>query len=190
MEGRGLRYFIGFIVVIGLLIFLIALITGGGDNSKNVPNQPKTLSSYADEDSEVSMLIDGRTTSPQDHRQVVVTVDSNHIDFQVRTGYNGDVLNDQTFANTQAAYENFLLALEHADFTKGDLKHAHTDERGYCPLGERYVFQLKSQGNTIERFWATSCGKPKTFLGDFDTTLTLFQDQVPNYNDLTNNVEL
>lgn len=190
MEGRGLRYFIGFVVVVGLLIFLIALITGGGDNSKNVPNQPKALSSYADEDSQVSMLIDGRTNAPQDHRQVLITVDANHIDFQVRRGYNGDLVNDQSFPNTRESYKNLLLSLEHADFTKGDLKHATTDERGYCPLGKRYVFELQSQSNTIERFWATSCGKPKTFLGDFDTTLTLFQNQVPNYGDLTNNVEL
>ena len=190
MEGRSLRYFIGFVVVVGLLVFLIALITGGGGDSGKTPTQNKTLSSYASEDSEVSMVIDGRTNSPQDHRQVAVTVDANHIEFQVKQGYNGDVLTDKSFANTQASYQNFLLALEHANFTKGDLKHAHTDERGYCPLGQRYIFQLKSQGDTVERFWATSCGNPKTYLGNFDVTLSLFKAQVPKYNDLTTSLIL
>lgn len=190
MELRGLRYFIGFIVVVGLLIFLIVLIFGGNDNSKKVPESTRTLSSYAQTDSQVSLTIDGQENSASEHRQIVVAVNSNRVLYEVKAGYNGNVITSKSFDNTTASYSAFLLALEHANFTKGDLKHKDADPRGYCPLGQRYIFELTEAGKSVERFWATSCGKPKTFLGDLGTNTALFQRQVPNYYSLSNNVAL
>lgn len=190
MELRGLRYFIGFIVVIGLLIFLIVLIFGGDGDSKKVPESSRTLSSYAKTDSEVSMTVDGEENSATDHRQIVISVDKGHVLYQVNAGYDGKVIDSRTYPNSTASYEAFLLALEHANFTKGDLNHKNSDPRGYCPLGQRYIFELKEKGNTIHRFWATSCGKPKTFLGDLNTCMVLFRRQVPGYHDISYGVDL
>jgi hypothetical protein len=191
MELRGLRYFIGFVVVVGLLVFLVVLIFGGGGgDSKKVPASTRTLSSYAQSDSQVSMTIDGVENSASEHRQIIISADSNHVQYQVKAGYDGNVIESKNFPNSTASYTAFLLALEHANFTKGDVKHQTADPRGYCPLGQRYIFELKDQGTTIERFWATSCGKPKTFLGDLGTNTALFQDQVPHYHDLADNVAL
>jgi hypothetical protein len=190
MELRGLRYFIGFVVVIGLLIFLIVLIFGGGGDSKKVPESSRTLSSYAQSDSQVSLTIDGVENSASEHRQVVIAVNSDRVLYEVKAGYNGDVIDSKTFSNSTASYTAFLLALEHANFTKGDLKHKTADPRGYCPLGQRFIFELTDKGSSIERFWSTSCGKPKTFFGDLGTNLALFENQVPRYHDLVDDVAL
>lgn len=190
MELRGLRYFIGFIVVVGLLIFLIVLIFGGGGDSKKVPESTRTLASYATTDSQVSLTIDGQENSASEHRQIVVAVNNNRVLYEVKAGYDGKVIDSKVFPNSTASYSAFLLALQHANFTKGDLKNKDADPRGYCPLGQRFIFELTEAGKSIERFWATSCGKPKTFLGDLGTNTALFQNQVPNYHRLTDNVAL
>jgi hypothetical protein len=190
MELRGLRYFIGFVVVIGLLIFLFVLIFGGGDNKSKVPSSSRTLTSYAESESEASLTIDGIINSAEEHRQVKITVDRNQVLFQIKRGYNGEVIDSRNFPNTTASYSTFLHALDHAGFTKGDIKNKDADERGYCPLGKRYILELKDGGERVERFWATSCGKPKTFLGDLGLNISLFQRQVPDYYKLSNNVQL
>ncbi|MDB5168732.1 MAG: hypothetical protein JWO41_88 [Candidatus Saccharibacteria bacterium] len=188
MEARGLRYFVGFVVVIGLLILLIVLIFGGGDNKK-VPQTTRTLSSYAAGNSQVSMTIDGKENSASEHRQVVIAVNPDRVLYEVKQGYNGSVIESHQFTNTTSAYTAFLLALEHANFNKVDTKHLDVDPRGYCPLGQRFIFELTDNGNKVSRDWWTTCNKPKTFLGDANTVITLFQAQVPGYHTLIDNVD-
>jgi len=81
-----------------------------------------------------------------------------------------------------------LLALAHAGFTIGNAAPSVSDERGYCALGDRYVFELRQDNKDLERYWATSCGSPKTYQGVLNLTLELFQAQVPQYANLTQNL--
>ncbi len=187
METRGLRYFIGFIIVIGLLIFMFVLLFGGNDSKSKVPNTSKPLISYANSNSEVRMSIDGPTNAAKNHHQVLVSVDQNRVLFQEKQGYDGTVVHSEIFGNSHAAYASFLRALEHANFTKGDVANMKADERGYCPFGNRYVFELLDSGKNIQRFWTNSCGSPKTYLGGQTLTIDLFQKQVPDYSRLVEN---
>jgi hypothetical protein len=190
MESRGIRYFIGFVIVVALIVFLFVIIFGGSDNKTKVANSSRVLSSYATSSSEVKMTIDGPTNASADHRQVVVHVDQNQVLFQEKHGYDGDVAKSQNFANSPGSYQAFLRSLEHANFTKGDASHMNADERGYCPLGSRYIFELIDAGKIVQRYWTTSCGSPKTFLGDTALNIELFQKQVPGYFDLTDDASL
>lgn len=185
-----MRYFIGFLITIGLIILLVVLLfTGGGGGSKK-PKTPKSLADYASSNSVVRMTIDGPINADQDHQAITITVGQDDTTYEQIQGYQGTVVNQQSFANNQNAYSNFLYALGHAGFTKGDNSKALANEKGYCPLGNRYVFELINDGSTIERYWATSCGKPKTYLGNTNLTITLFQAQVPGYTNLTENLNL
>ena len=47
------------------------------------------------------------------------------------------------------------------------------------PLGDRYVFELSQNGQNIQRYWTTSCGTPKSYLGAQTLTISLFKAQVP-----------
>lgn len=179
-----MRYFVAFFVALGLLFLVVFLLFNAGGKPKAVIT-PRTLDSYASTDAEVVMTIDGPINAAQEHQQVRITVGQGDVTFEQIQGYNGNVVNTQNYANTQSSYDNFLLSLAHAGFTQGDNSSSLRDERGFCALGDRYIFQLQQDGQTIERYWATSCGKPKTYLGALNLTITLFQNQVPNYNVLT-----
>src|SRR6202035_2269559 len=114
-----MRYFISFLVAIGLIILLIFLIFHGGGKPA-VPNTTKTLSSYANTDAQVRLTIDAPVNAPQDHQQIQITVDRNAITYDQLKGYDGSVVNQQTFPNSNSGFATFLLSLQHANFTVGN----------------------------------------------------------------------
>jgi hypothetical protein len=184
-----MRYFIGFLITLGLIILLIILLISGNGKPKTGVTS-KSLVDYASTDAQVSLTIDGPVNAASLHEQIRVTVDRDNVTYQNLNGYDGNVVDTKIFGNTQNSYDVFLHALKHAGFTHGDNNPAGRDERGYCPLGDRYIFELTQDGNNLERYWATSCGKPKTYLGSTSLTLSLFQNQIPGYQDLTQNIQL
>lgn len=183
-----MRYFIGFLVVILLLIFLIVLIVSG-TGPKQTLNRAKALPDYATTDALASMSIAGPINAQSLHNSVVITVGREQVVYQQVQGYDNNVVRTQTYANTEASYDAFLRALNVAGFVKGNSEKALANEQGVCPLGQRYVFALNEGSKQIQRFWSTSCGT-RTYGGNTSMTLTLFQAQVPDYSTLTQNVQL
>lgn len=181
-----LRYFLGFFITIGLLILLIVLLVGGGDKGKSkVPSTAKTLESYASSEAVARLTIDGPVNAEQDHRESQISIKRDQAKFEQIQGYNGHVIKSKTYHSTEEAYIAFLRSLDRAGFTKGNTDPAFTDSRGYCPLGTRYVFELIQDGKTIEHFWSTSCGGPKTFNGSTALNVTLFERQIPEFSELS-----
>ncbi|HVV66789.1 MAG TPA: hypothetical protein VHB72_01805 [Candidatus Saccharimonadales bacterium] len=187
-----MRYFIGFLVTIGLLIILVVLLFsgGGGPNSKK-PKTTKALTDYASSNAVVRMTIDGPINADTNHTAVRVTVGKDDATYQQIQGYQGTVVNTQSYANNENAYSNLLYALGHAGFTKGDNNKLLANEKGYCPLGKRYVFELLDGNNTVERYWTTSCGsaQPRTYKGNTTLTISLFEYQIPDYFTLTQSLQ-
>lgn len=176
-----MRYFVGFLLTLGLIILVILLLFRGGGKPK-VPATSKTLDSYASTSAEVRMTVDGPVNADSMHNQIQITIDRQNVTFEHLQGYEGNSVKLQQYPNNQSAYTTFLLALAHAGFTRGNIDPALRDERGYCPLGNRFIFELIQDDRTLQRFWATTCGKPATFLGNFSLVRSLFQAQVPDYN--------
>jgi len=182
-----MRYFIAFVTALGLLFLLVFLLFHGGGSKPKIT--AKSLATYANSSTQAQLTIDGPINAEQSHQAVRITVANDQVTFEQIQGYQGSVKNLQSFASNQDAYVNFLLALQHAGFTLGNNASALKDERGYCPLGDRYIFRLTQNGQDLERYWATSCGKPKTYLGSISLTLALFQAQVPGYNQLVQGIQ-
>jgi hypothetical protein len=183
-----MRYFIGFFATVLLIILLIVLLVRGGNKPKT-PTTVKTLDSYATTNSEVSLTTDGPVNANSLHQQIRITVDRDNATYEQFTGYDGQSVNMQQFPNSENAYESFLLALQQAGFTHGD-KTVTQEERGYCPQGDRFIYMLKQGDKVIERYWSTSCGTNKSYLGSTSLTNSLFKAQIPNYNQLSRGVRL
>lgn len=181
-----MKYILGFMASILLIILLIILLVSGGSNSKTkVPNSSVTLASYASTEALTRLTIDGPITAPQDHRAQRITVSRDVITYEQLIGYDGQVVTTKTFPNTATSYESFLRAIGLAGFTKGDTAASLANDRGRCPLGSRYIFELENKGKRLERFWATSCKGPKSFQGSTNLNISLFKRQVPGYNKLS-----
>ena len=180
-----MRYIAGILIAIGLVILTIILIvkafTGGG--GAPAPQQID-LNSYASTAAVMQMTIDGPINADQIHHQIRISVGRDKTTIDVLQGYEGDVAKSRTFHNNQKAYAEFLHALNVAGFTHGNSDPNIRDESGYCPTGQRYVYEALSGGDDILRWWKTSCGQGN-FGGRSDVVRNLFKSQVPDYNKLT-----
>lgn len=188
MRDGYIRYFLGFIIAIGLIIALIILLFNTGSSSKAPAT--RSLSSFSDTNAVTSMTIDGPINAPQNHNSIVISIDRTKAVFQQYQGYDGTVINTKTYDNTQNSYNAFLHALGHAGFTQGDASPDKVSSTGQCPLGQVYTFKVVEDGKDVENLWATSCGGAKTYNGNTNMTISLFEAQIPDYNTLISNVTL
>ena len=177
-----MRYIIGLLVTIGLIILIFVLILRGSGPSATVPQI--NLGSYASTNATAQLVIDGPIISNQNHNEVQIIIGKDSTTFNLYQGYNQNIVNTQSYANNQSAYAVFLQALSHYNFTKGNPDKALADERGQCAEGNRFIFSLVSNGKDVERYWSTSCGTG-TFKGNTAVILDLFRNQIPDYDKLT-----
>jgi hypothetical protein len=185
-EGRNSRYLIGLgLVIVLLFIVIFMIVRGGGDNSAKVPETKRELTSYAGEENvRITMTTIGPITSPDTHRESQVSISNSQSIVEAMQGYDGAVVASRAYPMSTESFREFLSALEKVNFTEGDSDEKLQDDRGYCATGQRYIFEIYQGAKEIQRFWATSCGGPKTYNGELNRTLNLFQAQIPDYNDV------
>ncbi|HEX5394789.1 MAG TPA: hypothetical protein VFW52_00275 [Candidatus Saccharimonadales bacterium] len=190
--NRLLALFLAFIAIV---IFIVVLIARGGNppqqqSPTGVTVQP--LPEYASTDAEVSATTQGIVNGDELHRSIRITVSGNSRELEIIEGYSGTVVSRRNFDNTEEAYAVFLRAINGAGFLSKLPKSKYpADERGQCPLGQRYIFALNQDFEDLSRTWASSCGRAVgTSGGNTSTLLTLFRNQIPNYSQLTSDVNL
>jgi hypothetical protein len=181
----NLRYLIGFLGIIALIILVIVLIVRAGSGSGTGP-KAIDLADYITSTSEVSLTIDGPVSADQTHRSIKISVDERRATAELINGYEGQVQDTKTYTTNENLYANFLLSLKRAGFIVGLSDENLKDERGYCPTGLRYVYELKDNDKEVRRLWSTSCGRDSTFKGTGETVRALFQKQIPDYDTLLN----
>ena len=186
------RYLIGFAAVILLMIIGIILIFGGGGKPP-IEEQLKPLPEYSDTFAETSMTIRGEINGEDIHREVRITVGQFQRRLDIIAGYSGNVIQTQTFSNSEPAYDEFLWAIDRAGFLleRKGLSPAQANEKGQCPLGNTFEFELNDSGDVLLYLWASSCSKNiGTLKGNSSLLQTLFKNQITNYNQLVSGVQL
>lgn len=187
-----MRYIVGLLIAIGLVfIFIIILVKvifgGGGGQSEEA--KKATLTEYEKTTTTMRLIIEGPIVSDEDFRQVQINVGRDANTAFVIHGYRGDVAKQETVSSNAIAYGNFLRAIELNGFGSGDGKK-NEDYRGFCPTGSRYIYQIVKDNKVDKQYWATSCGDAGTFQGQSDMVNQLFQEQIPNYFELTGDLSL
>jgi hypothetical protein len=186
-----MRYISGILIALGLVVLMIILIVkafSGGGGGAPAPQQID-LNSYASTSAVMQLTIDGPVNADKDHSKVRITVGRDETVLDIIKGYEDNAVSTKSFSSNQAAYSQFLHALNVAGFTKGNTDPNVRDERGYCPVGERFIFEAISGGSSVMRWWKTSCGEGN-FRGRADVIRNLFKAQVPSYNLLTLKTQL
>jgi hypothetical protein len=182
-----IRYIIGFLLVVGLIIVLIVLIIKGLTGS---PQKVLNLDDYANTDTTVQLTIDSPVTAPANHHDIIVNVGNYQASLTVTQGYSQQIINTQAYPMSAPAYEVFLRSLTLNGFTEGNNSPSLTDEQGHCALGDRYIYEvINGQGSDLERYWSTTCGTG-TFGGNNSVIQQLFVAQIPDYANLTANISL
>jgi hypothetical protein len=175
-----MRYFIGFLVSIGLIILVFILVLKGfsGDGAK----QSKTsLVDYANTAVQMRLTVDGPIVADQEHNVYRITVGRDETTIETFKGYESTLINFQHYDNNPVGYANFLRALDVAGYTKGITgPGAQKDERGICAIGDRYVMEINNgSSRRMQRFWSTNCRGQGTFKGNAQEVRRLFRVQIP-----------
>lgn len=185
-----MRYFIGFLIILGLIILgiilFIRLLFGG---SEPQPKDTEALTSYARTSTIMQLEIGGPITADQDFRRVQIDVGTNGNEIRIYKGYQNEVIRRENFYGSAESYANFLRAIDLLGYTNGDASEELADERGYCPDGQRYVFSIIDGSETKQRFWSTSCGKQGSFKGSDGAITELFENQIPGYSEITDDLD-
>jgi hypothetical protein len=183
------RYFIGFLLAVGLIVVVIVLIIKALTGTHKGPT-PLDLPSYANSDVRVQLTIDSPVTAPEAHNDIIMTVGSTQATLLITQGYDSDVVSMKNYPLTSGAYGVFLKALAYNGFTNGVADPKLADERGRCAQGDRYIYEvLDGNGSDLQRYWRTSCNTG-TFKGNVSAIRSLFVRQFPDYGAQTQHVRL
>ncbi len=193
MESRDIiRPILAGLVGIGLIVLVIVLIikafSGGGSGT---PSSQIDITKYENTpNASVTVLVDAPTGIDQNHSQVKITVGNSSNQIDIIQGYQGTVVNSQSYPNNSAAFGAFLQTTRLMDFARG--RASNVDYRGFCPTGDRYIFTFNDGTKDLFSYWTTSCGGQGTFEGKTPSVLQQFRRQIPenDFEKLTNNISM
>jgi len=176
-----MKYFIGFLLSIGLIVGVFLLVLNGF-KSTSKPKAPTTaLVSYADTSREVQMTVVGAISADQTHNEIRITVGRSRTTMQIIQGYNGQRLKSQSYDNNESSYAEFLRALDLNGYTRGVKNPDLEDDRGFCATGKRYSFDIIDGADVKQHYWTTTCSGRGNFKGNRPQIEALFDRQVPDY---------
>lgn len=185
-----MRYFFGFIAVIVLLVLVSILVFRGFTGHSGPTATQVNLINYATTDTVMQLTVDGPITANQTHQGIRIDVSQYYSTMSVYQGYENDVTSSQTFNNNPNSYAVFLRALDLMGFNKGNTNPALADSRGYCPDGERYIYEIQTNGVDSQKFWSSTCSGEGNFSGDSVDIVNLFSAQIPDYATVANGTDL
>ncbi|HEY5267809.1 MAG TPA: hypothetical protein VII94_01590 [Candidatus Saccharimonadales bacterium] len=179
-----MRYFLGFLIAIGLLALVIILVVKNLGSNNTTGPQPKPLSSYANTEAIAGILVNGPIVSDQNHQEIQISISQVSSQISIINGYQGTVVNTKIYANNLSAYSAFLSALQGLGFASGNTSYKYKTPAGFCPYGDTYTYSLTNGNDTILNYWATSCGKQGNFNGVVASVNQLFALQIPDYSEI------
>lgn len=190
---RILRYILGFLVIVLILVVLGNLIFGGKKSTKETKADvtQTSFANSAESNSAVTFVTAGVINGVDMHRQIRIIVNNTTRVLDIIDGYSGKVLSTQSYPNTQEAYREFLSALYTSGYTKENPANTNPDVSGRCPLGTRFIYMSAGIPNVPDELWTTNCKTViGTFGGDSSSVNQLFRLQIPDYAGQTANVNL
>lgn len=183
----------GGIVLVLIFTVIWAIARSGNDSPQQEASvaKPAALVDYSDTSTEVRYTVSGQINAREDHRTIQITVGKDSRTITLFEGYQGAVLKQSSFLNDQDAYQAFLSALHNEGFTKARESKKGVEPLGACPLGKRYWFDIIDGQETKQSLWTTSCsGGAGTFAGKRGTMSSLFELQIPGYDEFTEGISL
>lgn len=183
-----MRYMLGFLGVIALIIVVLVLIIRGLSGDDAVKDL-KPLTDYTNTDTVMQFTAEGQIDADVVHQSLRISVSRTEARAEILQGYNDTVVDTISYPNNSEAYGVFLRALDLQQFNRGNPSETLKDERGFCADGNLYLFEIKENGQEAQRFWKTSCGEGN-FGGNPAKIEQLFKAQIPDLGNFARNVNL
>jgi len=195
-RGNSSRFFPIVVVLIVVAISIAALVSlgqaifGGGTPAQKDTGQQALTST--DGANSVSMTVRGPITADEEFHTYTVLISPSSRSLVTYTGYMNQVLGSKQLNNNEQAYEQFVYALNYANFMKDSaLTGDKNDIRGICAGGSVYQFSVLQNGSAVKQLWTSTCrGSAGSFHGSVSQISSLFLLQIPNSADLLRAIDL
>ena len=185
-----MRYLLATIGFIVLMVIAITIFARPQSKKATTNNKVIQLSSYVkNNNAQVRYTIEGPINAPEDHRSVQISVSPLSRTLNIISGYQGQVISSQTYANDAQSYSDFLQALSQEQFTAERQVSSNIKSQSICPLGNRTHFQILENAKDVMNLWTGSCMRG-SFGGNVANIRSLFKLQIPDYVKLTNSVSV
>ena len=192
--GSRLRFAI--FVVLGILVLVFSVwglasiarnLLGGSKSSTGNNKQTKiVLNDYAKPGTVVKYVARGPIVAQEKYQSYEIDVAQDYREIKVFSGYDGSVVIDKRYTNTNASYQEFLKALRNYSFTAKN-SGVTDDNGGQCPTGNRYEYSLNDQGQDVVHTWSGSCTNG-SFAGSASAVRALIRAQIPDFSKVTNGI--
>lgn len=173
-----------------LLLLIIAIVIAGifsavrafwftnESNPIQNPNASKEALLSTDSNHSVSMYVRGPIVGNEQHVAYQMTISPTSRVLTTFIGYQGTVSNGVVLANNKSAYEQFVYALDRANYDGGkEYLGNDNNTEGICAAGKVYYFSINIDAKPIKTVWTTSCANEGSFRGDFYKIKPLFFNQ-------------
>ncbi len=189
-----MRYGLAIIIVAFLAVVTVAVVVGGNDSGSGSSSAKvtKVVNYENDDDAAVSWTQQGRLVGEDQRQAIRVTITRNKRQVEVLSGYPERVERSTEFANSPEGFSAFTRALDNAGFGK-ERTVIQPDERGVCPTGNRFIYEVKDAGQQIMRTWSDSCNTANGTFGGGRTAAQiggLFKSQITDYSKFISGVRL
>jgi hypothetical protein len=128
-------------------------------------------------DRAVRMTVRGPLTADENYRSYQITITPSARNLTTYKGYLDQAAGSIALTNNIPAYEQFVYALNNANFMKGtELTGVNNDTRGICSTGYVYQFEILQSNKTLKKLWATLSVITKLFTNQIPKSNTLIAD--------------
>ena len=187
--------FIAIIVILAVTALVsVAQTLFGGSRSGSEAEVDRAQAALVstDADSRVRMVVRGPIVADEEFNSYQVDITPSSRTLTTYQGYLERVVERERLGNNTAAYEEFVFALDRAQFSEGrTLSEEADDTRGICATGRVYEFFIIDGDEEVQRLWTTSCRNVGGSLrANVDIVTRLFTDQIPDARALTRAVNL
>lgn len=198
-KGRSNRIFPIVLVLIVIAIAVAALVSvgrlifNGGQpaDPTQVDRSREALLATSTEHS-VRMTVRGPIVANENFRSYQITISPTDRNMTTFSGYLERTIDGKQLGNNLQAYEQFVYALDKANFVKGEAFNDDRDDtRGICATGRVYEFEVIEGTDAVKRLWTSTCkGSPGSFKASVQQVSNLFLQQIPQNDDLLDKIRL
>lgn len=133
------------------------------------------------------MSVRGPIVADEEFQSYAISISPSDRTITTYTGYLDTVKKKKSLDNNTKAYEQFVYALDKANYMKGEVPadDDKNDLRGICATGYVYEYSVVSGDDVVKRLWSSTCkGSPGSLDASIEQLNTLYFDQIPGSKEL------
>lgn len=189
--GKVFFAIIAIAIIVATIVTLVRVVVlNKNDDSSAELDAGRTALLSSSAGRSVRMTVRGNIVGDESFRSYRIEISPTSRTLDKMSGYMEQTTNLVLKTNNISAYEQFVNALDKANFMKGEqFDEENNDIRGICATGYVYDFELIYYGSVEKNLWTSSCaGSKGSLAANLQQVYNLFSAQIPDSKKLISEI--